>query len=601
MKSLFNVLWKILKVSLFVVGALVVAGVVALTVLLIALPDGKTVADRSVLVFDLNTQITDRPAEDGMGTLTRLLGAGGASLQLRTATTALREAAKDRRISALYLHGNLESDGYSSGYAALRELREAVGDFRKSGKPVVAYVANAENRDYYLVSAAGQIFLNPLGVIAFKGLAMRGTFFKGAGDKYGVEFTPIRHGRFKSAIEPFIRQDFSPENREQMETLAKTIWGDVLKAAAGSRGIAPQDLQALVDSAGFIRAQQAKERGLVTDLAHEGAVIDRLRELAGVTKPEDDLPQVPLAEYARRTAPTEPLLHGGGDKVALVYAEGEILDGEGPAVGEGLIFGDRVARMLRALRKDKTVKAVVLRVNSPGGSAHASEVILDELRRIAADRPVVVSMGSVAASGGYYISTAASRIFAEPSTITGSIGVFGLSLNAQKLAQDHGVTFDVVKTGALADLGTMTRPMTDGERGVMTALVEDIYTGFVAHVARCRKMTPERVDEVAQGRVWSGADAVTAGLVDELGGLDAAIAAAAEQAKLAPGYRVVEYPPARTWSEILTEAMGGEEPLADADAATRIARGVARDLGRMIRFCDPHDVYLRLPFDLEFD
>lgn len=598
---LLKILWSIIKVGLFLLGATFLLAGIALTCLLIVMPKGMEIQDKSVLVFDLSTQITDRPVDETAGTLARLLGRGESSLQLRAATTALRDAAKDKRISSLYLHGNLVSDGYSSGYAAVRELRQAVQEFRKSGKPVVAYMTDADKRDYYLASAADEILMNPLGVIAFNGLALQGVFFKGAADKYGVEFTPIRHGRFKSAVEPFIREDFSPENREQLTALAQTLWKDLVSSVSESRGLTEQELQQLADSKGLVKAEEAKARGLVTGIAFAGQALDRLREIAGTKDRDGDIPQVSISEYASEAAKSGKGSSRGKDHIALIYAEGEIVDGEGEAMSEGVIAGDRVARMLREIRKDKKAKAVVLRVNSPGGSAQASEVILDELRRIAEDRPVVVSMGSVAASGGYYISTAASRIFAEPSTITGSIGVFGLMLNVKKLANEHGVTFDLVKTGELADLGTITRPITDTEREVMTDLIEGIYGQFIGHVARCRNLTTNRVDEIAQGRVWSGADAVNVGLVDELGGLDAAIAAAAEKAKLPGDCPVVEYPPERDWAELLTEALGEQHPLAKADLSTRLGRKVARELRTMTRFCDPRGVYLRLPYDLEFN
>jgi protease IV len=599
--KLLRFFWSVFKVGAFLLGVMVVLGCVVLTCLMLVMPDGNAIKDKTVLVFDLSTQVTDRPVDEMAGTLSRLLGKSESSIQLRAVTSSLREAARDKRISALYLHGNLVSDGYSSGYAAVREIRQAVLEFRKSGKPVVAYMTNADNRDYYLASAADQILLNPLGVIAFNGLALQGMFFKGAADKYGIEFTPIRHGRFKSAVEPFIREDFSPENREQLALLAQTIWKDIVGSVSESRGIAAQELQELVDTKGLIKAEEAKGQGLVTGIAYAGEALNRLREIAGVADQSEDIPQISISEYAKEVAQKAKENPRGRNHIALVYAEGEIVDGEGQAMSEGVVAGDRVARMLREIRKDKKVKAVVLRVNSPGGSAQASEVILDELRHIAEDRPVVVSMGSVAASGGYYISTAASRIFAEPSTITGSIGVFGLMLNVKKLANDHGVTFDLVKTGALADLGTITRPITEAERDVMTDLIEGIYGQFIGHVARCRNLTTNRVDEIAQGRVWSGTDAMGVGLVDEIGGIDAAIASAAEKAKLPADCAVVEYPAERTWVEMVSEALGEQHPLARADVSVQVGRKITRDLRVVSRFCDPRGIYLRLPFDLDLN
>jgi protease-4 len=602
MKTLLRIAWRIIKVALSAIGGLVVLGVLVMMAAAILAPGGHKIADKSVLVFNLNTQITDRPVDARSALLARLLGSRSSSIQLRAATTALREAAQDKRISGLYLHGSLVTGGYSSGYGALKELREAIQDFQKSGKPVIAYMANADNRDYYLVSVADQILLNPFGLLAFRGLAAQGTFFKGAGDKYGIEVTPIRHGKYKSAIEPFTRENFSPENREQLEALCKTIWGEMVNAVAAARKLPPDQLQALVDKEGLISAQTAKAQGLVTEAAYEGQALDKLRRLSGKTAATAPIPQVSLAEYAGEAQAAAAKKQHGKDKIAVVYAEGAIVSGEGDPMSEGMVAGDRFARMLRKLQQRKDVKAVVLRVNSPGGSAQASEAILVELRRFQADRPVIVSMGTVAASGGYFISMAARRIIAEPSTITGSIGVFGLGLNLKKLANDHGITFDAVKTGELAELGTLSRPMTPKEQTVVQNWVDHIYDEFVQRVAQCRNLTTNRVDEIAQGRVWSGADALKVGLVDELGGLQQAIAVAAKEAKLGVRYSVIEFPEKKGLLESLSGAFGGEKrPLAKQDLASRVTQKVMAEWRWLSSFNDPHGIYARLPFELELN
>ncbi len=602
MKKLLQIVWTIIKVALLAIGGLAVLAVLLVVAAALLAAGGQKIADKSVLVFNLDTRITDRPTDESAQALARLLAPGQSTLQLRAATVALGEAARDARISGLYLHGNLRTDGYSSGYGALKELREAIQDFQKSGKPVIAYIANADNRDYYLESAADQILLNPLGLLAFRGLAAKGTFFKGAADKYGFEFTPIRHGKYKSAIEPLTREDFSPENREQIEAFLTAIWGDVLNSVAGARKLAPAELQAVVDKEGLISAQSAKDRGLVTELAYEGQALDKLRQLTGRTTNSSIFPQVSLAQYAEQVRRAALLRQIGQDKIAVVYAEGEIIEGEGGRSADGQVAGDRYARIIRELRRRKDVKALVLRVNSPGGSAQASEAILEELRRFNAERPVVVSMGTVAASGGYFISMASRRIVAEPGTITGSIGVFGLALNVQKIANEHGITFDTVKTGALADLGTVSRPMTPPEQAVIQNLVDHIYDEFIQRVALCRKLSTNRVDEIAQGRVWSGADALKNGLVDELGGLQKAIADAAQEAKLGPNYSVVEFPARKGFLEELSQTLhGGEEPLAKNDFARRVTQGVMQEWRWLSGFNDPHGIYTRLPFDLELN
>jgi protease-4 len=602
MRTLLRIFWKLIKLALFSIGVLVVLVLLFMAVAGRLCPSGPAIANNSVLAFNLNTRITDRPPDERAALLARLAGDNSSTLQLRAATTALREAAQDKRISALYLYGNLVASGYSSGYGALKELRDAIWVFQKSGKPVIAYIAEADNRDFYVMSVADQILLNPFGVLAFRGLAANGMFFKGAGDKYGFEFTPIRRGKYKGAVEPFTRENFSPENREQLQALIQTIWGEMLNAVAASRKIPLNELQALVDKEGLIGVQTAKAHGLVTELAYEADALDKLRQLTGTTAKDKPFPQVSIAQYAPRALAAAAKRQQGKDKVAVVYAEGVIIDGEGDPNSQGLVAGEAFARVLRKVRQRQDVKAVVLRVNSPGGSAEASDAILDELRRFKSDRPIIVSMGTVAASGGYFISMAARRILAEPATITGSIGVFGLGLNLKKLANDHGVTFDAVQTGALADIGTLSRPMTPEERAVLQNLIDYFYDGFVQRVAQCRNLTTNRVDEIAQGRVWSGADALKVGLVDDLGGLEQAITVAARDAKLGANYSIVEFPEKKSLLEGLSEALSGEKtPLAKHDLGSRVAAKVTEGWRWLSSFDDPHGIYARLPFDLELN
>lgn len=600
MKKFIKVIWTLIKVSLFGLGCLVVLLVVLAIVAAINPPKGRKIADKSVLVFDLNTRITDRPVNEGSELISRLFGNNEKSIQLRAATTALRAAAKDKRITALYLRGNLETGNYSATYAAVKELREAIQEFQKSSKPVIAYIENADNRDYYLDSVADQILLNPMGLLAFRGMAAQGIFFKEAEDKYGLEFTPIRHGKYKGAIEPFSRSDFSPENREQLEALLKVIWGDMLKTVADARKMPPEQLQAIADKEALINAQMAKDKKLVTELAYEGQALDKLRQLTGVTSPEKAIPQVTIGQYAAEAKRTEGLRGYRKDKIAVVYAEGEIINGD--KAEDGQIAGDKFAKLIRKIRAEKNVKALVLRVNSPGGSGQASDEILDELKQFDKDRPVIVSMGGYAASGGYYISMGSHRILAEPNTITGSIGVFGLALNAQKIANNHGITFDTIKTGALADIGTIARPMTDEEHGVIQNLIDNFYDNFIQRVATCRKMTTNKVDELAQGRVWSGEDAVKLGLVDELGGLQKAITVAAQQAGAGTNYDVVEYPKPKPFLEELGEALSGkEQPLARTGFAGRVMANLKAEWRWLSGFNDPQGVYARLPYELELN
>jgi len=603
MNVVFRIFWKIIKVTLMLIGvAALLMVLLALVIMLIgAGANHRRIADKSVLVFNLTTQIVDGPIDESARAVDRLLGRDTPAIQLRAATTALRAAASDSRISCLYLHGNLLTGDYSSGYGALKELREAIQDFQKSGKPVIAFITDADNRDYYVDSVADQILLHPLGTLAFRGLASEGMFLKGAEDKYGIEVTPTRHGKYKSAVEPLIRENFSPENREQIDALLKTIWGDMLDSVAASRKLTPGQLQALVDQEGMINAKTAKDKGLVTDLTYEGEAFDKLREITGKSK-DESFPQISLDSYAGEVAQTAARKEFGRDKVAVLYAEGTIVDGSGGRRAEGEVAGDRFASIIRDIRKRKDVKALVLRVNSPGGSGGASDVILDELRRFNQDRPVIVSMGTVAASGGYFISMGSRKIVAEPTTITGSIGVFGLSLDVQKLANDHGVTFDTIKTGRLADMFTISRPMTEEEKTLMQNMIDNFYNQFLERVASNRKMTTNHIDQLAQGRVWSGADALKNGLVDEMGGLQKAIDDAAGEAKLGSDYAVVEYPAPKTLVEQLSEALGQEErPLSSRSLGGRILERAQAELKWLSSFDDAQGIYARLPFDLQLN
>jgi protease-4 len=602
MKKIFKVIWTLIKVCFFTIGCLVVLGVFLLffASLIAAASSHKKIEDKSILVFNLDTRITDQPTDQSAEALSRLFGNDESVLQLRVATDALRKAASDKHISALYLHGNLETENYASGYAALKELREAIQDFQKSGKPVIAYIDNADNRDYYLQSVADQVLLNPMGILAFRGLAAQGTFFKGAEDKYGIELTAIRHGKFKGAVEPFIRGDFSPENREQISAFIKVIWGDLVNTVAASRKISSGKLQALVDKEGLIDSATAKENGLVTELAYEGQALDKLRQLTGKTAKDKPFPQITMAKYAEDVEQSTHFKHQSKDKIAILYAEGEIIEGDHSE--DGQVAGDKFAKMIRELHHRNDVKALVLRVNSPGGSGQASEVMLDELRKFNADKPVIVSMGTVAASGGYYISMGSRRILVEPTTITGSIGVFGLALNVQKFANDHGITFDTVKTGALADLGTISRPMTDEEQARIQDLIEKFYGEFLKRVATDRKMTTNQVDEIAQGRVWAGQDALKLGLVDEIGGLEKAITVAGQQASLGTNYSVIEYPEKKPFFQQLAETLNGnQQPLSKADLSGRVAQKVKSELHTLSGFNDPQGIYARMPMGLELN
>ncbi|HWA11092.1 MAG TPA: signal peptide peptidase SppA [Opitutaceae bacterium] len=600
---LTSMLGALAALVIFAVGGTVLfLGVLGLIAALGQSDKSVALEHGAYVVYDLSANITDGPPAVSLGDFA---GDRGKTLQLRTVTRALRAAAHDDRITGVFLKGSVLPVNYGSGYAALKEVRAALNEVRAAGKPIHAFLTNATTRDMYLASTATDLALDPYGMIVMPGLASEPIFFSGAFEKYGVGIQVTRVGKYKSFVEPFTRQDMSPENREQTQKLLDDLWGTLVADIAQSRGLTPAALQGVVDKEGIIRPDVARTAKLVDRTVYLDEVIADLKRQTGAASGKQTFKQIPLASYAKiardaEPAPATAAKAKGHDQVALVYAEGDIVDGEG-ALDE--VGGAKFARELRELRQDKDVKAVVLRVNSPGGSAPASETIQREIRLTRQVKPVIVSMGSYAASGGYWISTYGDWIFAEPSTITGSIGVFGIQFDVKKLANNFGVTFDSVKTGKFADAITISRPKTDEELAVFQRLVDWIYGEFITKVADSRKLKRDFVEEIAQGRVWSGAEAKKLGLVDEIGGLDAAVAYAAKKAGLGSNYELTEYPQKKDLIETITDWL---DDLRNGDDA-RIPRGVVGQVMQRVKaelnflksFNEPSGLYARLPANLD--
>ncbi|MGH7995698.1 MAG: signal peptide peptidase SppA, partial [Opitutaceae bacterium] len=482
----------IFSIGLFLLAA-GIAGAIVSSGLKRTEPAETRVEPGSYLVYDLSSNLTDSPPEYDLSAF----GAREDTLQLKTVIQALRVAAHDPRISGLLLVGSFRPVGIGTGYGALQELRWALLAFRASGKPIEAYLNFATTRDYYIASVANEIDIDPYGVLYMPGLAVEPMFYAGAFQKYGIGVQVTRVGKYKNYVEPFTRENMSPASREETQRLLDDIWGSILNGVSRSRHLTVPRIQAIVDSEGLIRADVALRDHLVDRVEYRDQLIDTIRRRAGRADGTHTFKQVALADYAKR-------LHRhparGSGRIAIVYAEGDIVDGEGDYTDVG---GERFARELRKLRQDANVKAIVLRVDSPGGSASAAEDIQHEVQLARRVKPVVVSMGSYAASGGYWISIYGTRIFAEPMTITGSIGVFGMTFDIQKLAANFGITFDRVKTGKFADAMTITRPKTPEEMAHLQAMVDWIYNQFVDKVAQGRNLPVARVREIAQGRVWS--------------------------------------------------------------------------------------------------
>ncbi|BAH39588.1 MAG TPA: signal peptide peptidase SppA [Gemmatimonas aurantiaca] len=587
----------------------------------------------SILVIDLEQPLADQAARsESRGLFDDALTTGVSPLPLRSATVAIRAAADDDRIGGILLRGTVLSDGVSSGYAALREMRAALEDFKASKKPVLAYLVTPDVRTYYVASAADSITLDPFGSLLFPGMASEQVFLSGLFEKYGIGVQVSRVGRFKAAVEPFTRSDMSPENRLQVASYLGDMWAEVKRGVADSRQVDTVALQLQADTHGILLPSDAQDAKLVDRVGYFDTVLDDLQRIVntatGDTAQGTDstgrsressrdseiatllerprLPQITLDAYAPLAMSTA-RMPSASQVVAVVYAQGDIVDGEG---AEGQIGGEALSRELRKVRNDAKVKSLVLRVNSPGGSVIASERIQRELALINAKKPVVVSMGSLAASGGYWISTASRQIFAEPNTITGSIGVFAIVPNVKGLANRHGVTFDTVKTGRYADILTLSRPRTEAELAVLQRGTDAVYDAFIARVAQSRRLPVDSVRAIAEGRVWSGAQALRLGLVDSLGGLDAALRTAARLARITGDYDVREYPRVKTPTERFTEFFEGSPSpvaarvskavtgLSTQGAAGELARDVVRELSLLSSYNDPRGLYARLPFIL---
>lgn len=486
--------------------------------------------ENSVLKLSLNDQIKERTVENPFSkiNLGPLMPEG--SLGLNTILLNIKKAKEDKDINGIYL----EISNPIAGFATLEEIRNALIDFRSSGKFIYAYSETYSQKAYYIASTASKLYLNPQGTLEVKGLSSQIMFFKNMLDKLGVEVQVFRHGKFKSAIEPFMLDKMSEANRSQVETYLGSLWNHMLAGISKSRGITASEINNMADNLLIRNPSDALKYKLVDALKYEDEAMDDIKKAISIDQKEK-IHFVSLEKYA--DSPNKAKL--SSNKIAIVYAVGEIVSGKG---SDDQVGSETVAKALRDARLDTSIKAIVFRVNSPGGSALASDVMWREVLLAKAAKPVVVSMGDVAASGGYYISCAANRIFAQPNTITGSIGVFGLIPNAQKaLSEKLGITIDTVNTNKHSDVGTILRAASTDEYNYIQKSVEDIYDVFITKVAEGRNISKNNVDSIGQGRVWSGTDALKIKLVDEIGGINDAITYAAKLAKLS-SYKLIDLP-----------------------------------------------------------
>lgn len=517
------------SIVLFIIGIVTVFGIVAAA-------DTETVVKKnSVMMLDLNGTLVERNEESLEGMLSQLTGDNSSTYGLDDVLASIKKAKENDDIKGIYI----KAISLDTSYAALQAVRNALADFKESGKFIVAYSDAYTQGLYYLSSVADKVLLNPKGMIEWRGIASAPLFFKDMLQKLGIEMQIFKVGTYKSAVEPFIATEMSPANREQVTAYISSIWGQVVKGVADSRKITPDSLNAYADRMlMFYPAELSVEYGLADTLVYQNDVRNYLKTLVKIDE-DDNLRVLGLNDmiHVKKNVPKDK----SGNIVAVYYASGEITDQPSSSASEEGIVGSEVIRDLRKLKDDEDVKAVVLRVNSPGGSAFASEQIWHAVKELKAKKPVMVSMGGYAASGGYYIACVADSIVAEPTTLTGSIGIFGMVPNAKGLSEKVGLTYDVVKTNKFADFGNIMRPFNDDEKALMQMMITQGYDTFVSRCAEGRHMTKEAIEKIAEGRVWTGEAAKELGLVDELGGIDKALDFAVKKAKL-EGYTVVAYP-----------------------------------------------------------
>ena len=546
-----------------------------------------TVKPNSVLYMKLDYEIPDRTVDNPFG------GISFNSMETKDATGMteilrnIEHAKTDPNIKGIYM----ELSSIPTSTATLQEIRDKLIEFKESGKFIVTYGESYSQSAYYIASIADKIILNPEGALDLHGMASQVMFYKHLFEKLDVEMQIVRgpNNRFKSAVEPYFLDKMSEANREQMDKLLGTVWGQILTGISQSRNISVEQLNQIADNLETIfNAQKALDFGLVDNLYFKDQVIDELKGLTGSNK---EINAIGNANYAKSYKDKSV----SKNEVAVIYASGQIFDGKGDE--EQNIYSENLAKTIRKAREDENVKAIVLRVNSPGGSAVASAIIGRELDLTKEVKPIIVSMGNYAASGGYWISAKGDYIFADPTTLTGSIGVFGTFPNVKGLLNDKiGLTFDVVKTNENADFGTITQPLTEFQYSKLQEMVVKTYDDFTKRVAEGRGLTQSYVDSIGQGRVWAGADAIGLGLVDQLGDMEDAIAYAAQKANLGSDYKVTEWPKQKDFFTRLMDSMNEKDKI---DIALKQKLGVYYNYFKGLENLQKNTgIQARMPFDM---
>ena len=550
MRQIYNeILMKFLgNLLAAILGCLIAFGVLFVMFLIfIALlggnEDGKTVKSNSILEIQIQNPITDYVGGDETDPF---VGLFQQSQGLDEIIHAIKVAKTDDKIKGISINNNF----LIAGYTQTKAIRGVLQDFKENGKFVYAYADFYTQKDYYLASVADSVFLNTVGALDFKGLSSEVLFYKALQEKTGLKMEVIRHGKYKSAVEPYLANEMSDANRTQIKELLSSLWNSIVAEISENRHLSPEQLNVIADTLGGRTPQLAKKSNLIDDVLFFDEFESKLKNAVKVAQ-KDDLNYISLEDYM--VSANKKKLYKGDSKIAVIYAQGEILYGEGSPsiIGQGLINSS-----LKKAREDSSVKAIVLRVNSPGGSALTSDIIWREIELTKKIKPVVVSMGDVAASGGYYIAVGADKIFAETTTITGSIGVFGTIPNGSELAGNIGINAEQVGTNKNSVDYSFFEPMSDEFRNVVQEGVESTYDTFLGRVSQGRNITVAQADSLAQGRVWSGVDAMQLGLIDELGGLEDAVKAAAEMVEL-DSYGIKKFPKYKSGFERFMEDFGG--------------------------------------------
>ncbi|WP_291529110.1 signal peptide peptidase SppA [Bacteroides sp. UBA939] len=571
------------SVVLFLVSVLIIFGMLSSS-------ESETqVGKNSVMMLDLSGILSERSQDNPFDIF---MGEDEMICGLDDILSSIQKAKENENIKGIYL----QAGTMGAGFASLEEIRKALADFKTSGKFVVAYGDHYSQRIYHLASVADKVLLNPQGSIGWYGLSSTPIFYKDLLSKIGVEMQVFKVGTYKSAVEPFIATEMSPANREQVTVFLEGIWGQMLSDVSESRGVSKEKLNEVADKMlMFYPAEESVQAGLADTLIYKNDVRNYLKTLVGIDK-DDSMPVLGLKDMVnvKKNVPKDK----SGNIVAVYYAYGAIDAGSSGIGEEEGINSNNVIRDLRKLKDDKDVKAVVLRVNSPGGSAFGSEQIWHVITELKKEKPVIVSMGDYAASGGYYISCNADSIVADPTTLTGSIGIFGMFPNYKGLTDKIGLSFDVVKTNTYSDLGAMGRPMNEGEKALMQNMVNEGYELFVKRCAEGRGITTDEIKKIAEGRVWTGAKAKELGLVDEIGGLDRALEIAVQKVNL-EAYTVLAYPGKKSFFETLMDSDPGNYIQA------RMLKGKAGELYNQFNWlnnlenCDK--IQARIPFELNIN